>query len=189
MYARAVDEASSRLSELRQEEWGDLSLAALSLGLALVATQVRPAFAMPFFLGGVVVGARGITVLWRRWDLVERLAGERDAYVIPEVLAYAAREATVDRRHTYAALIRGELQQTRLAYGDRVMFAADELEALACELEDEQLALDPASAVACMRLLSDVSQSPLLNPALPPELLRSRVRQIRSGFVARRPAT
>ena len=94
MYARAVDEASSRLRELRQEECGDLGLAALSLGLALAATQVRPVFAMPLFLGGVVVGARGVRALWRRWDLVERLAGERDAYVIPEVLACAAREAT-----------------------------------------------------------------------------------------------
>ena len=188
MYARAVDDASSRLRELRDEEFEDLGLAALALGLALVATQVRPAFAMPLFLGGVVIGARGVRALWRRWDLVERLAGERDAYAIPEVLAYAAREATADRRQTHAALIRGELEQTGLAYRDRVMLAAAELEALACELEDDELALDPACAVACMRLVSDISESPLLNLALPPELLRSRVRQIRSGFEARRAA-
>lgn len=172
------------MRELRQEEWQDLGLAALALGLALVATQVRPALAMPIFLGGVVIGVRGIRALWRRWDLVDRLAGERDAYAIPEVLAYAAREATVARRHTHAALIRGELEQTELAYRERVMLAMDELEALACELEDDELALDPACAVACMRLVSDVSESPLLNPDLPPELLRWRIRQIRSGFEA-----
>ena len=103
MYARAIEEASSRLRELRQEEWQDLGLGALSIALALAATQVRPALAMPLFLGGVVVAVRGMRALWRRWDLVERLAGERDAYVIPEVLAYAAREATVDRRHAYAS--------------------------------------------------------------------------------------
>jgi hypothetical protein len=68
------------------------------------------------------------------------------------------------------------------------MLAAEELEALASELEDDELALDPACAVACMRLLSDLSASPLLNPALPPEELRSRVRQIRSGFEARQAA-
>ncbi len=185
MHARAVDEASSRLRELRQEEWQDLGLAALSLGLALATTQVRPALAMPLFLGGLVVGVRGMRALWLRWALVERLASERDAYVIPEVQAFAAREATLDRRHTYAAQIRGELQQTGLADGARVMLAAEELEALACELEDDELALDPATAVACMRLLSDPSTSPLLNPALPPEQLRSRVRQIRSGFEAK----
>ena len=186
MYARAVDDASSRLRKLREEEFEDLGLAALALGLALAATQVRPVFAMPLFLGGVMIGVRGMRALWRRWDLLERLAGERDAYAIPEVMARAAREATVDSRHTYAALIRSELEQTELAYRDRVILAATELEALACELEDDQLALDPACAVACMRLLRDVSESPLLNPALPPELLRSRVRQIRSGFAARR---
>jgi hypothetical protein len=34
--------------------------------------------------------------------------------------------------------------------------------------------------------LSDPAVSPLLNPVLPPENLRSRVFQIRSGFSARR---
>ena len=54
MYARAVDDASARLQELRQEEWQELGLAALALGLALMATQIRPALAMPLFLGGIL---------------------------------------------------------------------------------------------------------------------------------------
>jgi hypothetical protein len=66
------------------------------------------------------------------------------------------------------------------------MAAAEELEALASELEDETLVLDPASAVACVRLLSDVAGSPLLDPALPAEVLRWRVSQIKSGFSPRR---
>lgn len=182
MYARAIDEASSHLRQLRQEEFEDFGLAAVSLSLAILATEFRPDLAMPLFLGGVVVLIRGTRALWRRWDLVDRLAGEPAAYVIPEVLAHAAREATADRRHAHAARIRGELRQSRLAYGDRVVLAAAELEELACQLEDDELALDPACAVACMRLLSDLSASPLLNPALPLEELRSRIRQIRSGF-------
>ncbi len=64
------------------------------------------------------------------------------------------------------------------------MAAADELEALARDLDDRRLALDPASAVACMRLLTGIDGSPLFNSALPPEDLRSRVYQIRSGFKA-----
>ena len=44
--------------------------------------------------------------------------------------------------------------------------------------------LDPACAVACVRLLSDPEQSPLLNSAQPADELRSRVSQIRSGFAA-----
>jgi hypothetical protein len=128
----------------------------------------------------------GVRALWRRWDLLERLAGERDAYVISEVLAYASREATMERRYSFAALIRHRLGDASSTFDARVHAVADELEMLASELEDGELALDPASAVACMRLLSDCAQSPLLNPALPPEDLRSRVRQIRSGFRPRR---
>ena len=188
MHARAVEDAASRLHELRQEEWEDLGLAVLSMSLALAATEARPALAMPLFLGGVVVTARGLRALWRRWDLVDRLAGERDAYLIPEVLAHAEREATVERRRAYAAWIRRDLQQSGLGYQDRVLLVAGELEALACELEADELTLDPASAVACMRLLSDTSASPLLNLALPPEELRSRVQQIRAGFQPRQAA-
>jgi hypothetical protein len=182
MYARAVDEAAARLRELRHEEWADLGLAALAIGLALAATQVRPALALPLFFGGLAVGALGVRALWRRWDLVERLSGERDAYVIPEVLAFASRVATMERRHSLAVLIRSRLRRSRRAFGARSIAAAKELEALASELDDGGLALDPACAVACARLLSDPEKSPLLNPKLPPEELHSRVRQIRCGF-------
>lgn len=184
MYARAVDDASARLHELRQEEWQELALAALALGLALMATQIRPALAMPLFIGGVAVGGRGLTALWRRWDLVDRLAAEPDARAIAEIRAYASREATMERRHWYAAMIRGTLAHHEPALVARTSTAAEALEALAGELNDSTLGLDPACAVACARLVSDPAQSPFLNPALPPEELLSRVHQIRSGFTA-----
>ena len=111
MYARAVDDASVRLHELRREELQDFGLAALAFGLALAATQLRPAFAMPLFLGGVAVGALAVRALWRHWDLVDRLAGDRDAYVISDVLAYASRETTNERRHWFAAVIRSVVSQ------------------------------------------------------------------------------
>jgi hypothetical protein len=184
MYARAVDDAAVRLRALRDEEWEDLALAALALVLATVAAEIYPELAVPLFLGGLTLGALGLRALWRRWDLVERLSGERDAYVIPEVFAYASRQTAIDRRHSFAALIRSSLLQPGLVCDERVVAAADELEALACELDDRALSLDPAAAVACMRLLTDLGVSPLLNPELPPEDLLSRVRQIRSGFEA-----
>jgi hypothetical protein len=105
--------------------------------------------------------------------------------VIPEVLAYATREATIERRLTFAALIRTELPQPGRVVPARIAAVADDLEALATELEDGTLALDPPAAVACGRLLSDVTRSPLFNPMIPPEELRSRIRQIRSGFAPR----
>jgi hypothetical protein len=182
VYARAVDQADARLRELRDDERGELALAAAALAGSLAATEVLPALAAPLLLGGLVVGALGVRAMWRRWDLLERLSGERDAHVISEVRAFASREATMERRHTFATLVRGRLDEARLVGGGRVLAVADELEALASELEENDLALEPAAAVACMRLLSDVAQSPLLNRALPPEDLRSHVRQIRSAF-------
>jgi hypothetical protein len=185
VYARAVDHADTRLRELRQEGRGELGVAAAALAASVAATELLPALAVPLFIGGLVVGLLGVRAMWRRWDLLERLSGESDAHVISDVRAFASREATMERRHSFAALIRGRLGNARLVGDARLLAVADDLEALASELEDGDLVLEPASAVTCMRLLSDVAQSPLLNHALPAEDLRSRVRQIRAGFLRR----
>jgi hypothetical protein len=123
-----------------------------------------------------------LRALWRRWELLERLAAEPDAYVIAEVLARARREATMGRRHGLAARLRLVLAEPVPACRSRTFSLADELEALASELDDDTLALDPASAVACARLLGDPAESPLLNPSLPPDRLRWCVSRVRSGF-------
>src|SRR5262245_11607700 len=182
MYARAVEDASTRLRELQREEWQEFGLAAFAIGLAVAAAVFHPALAVPLFVGGLAVAALGVRALWSRWDLVDRLAGERDAYVIGEVLAHATRETTAERRQAFAALIRVRLDQPEPGVAMRVRAAAAELEALAGELDDSELALDPARAIACMRLLTDPVASPLLNETLPPDALPSRIRQIRSGF-------
>lgn len=182
MYARAVDQADARLQELRQEERVELGLAAVALAASLISTEVLPELTAPLFIGGLVVGLLGLRTLWRRWDLLERLSGERDAHVISEVRALAVREATMERRECFAALIRIKVREAELRSDARVLVVADELEGLASELENAELTLEAAAGVACARLLSDVARSPLLNPALPAEDLRSRVRQIRSGL-------
>jgi hypothetical protein len=182
VYARAVDQADARLRELRQEERAELALAAVALSASLISTQVLPVLTAPLFIGGLVVGLLGLRTLWLRWDLLERLSGERDAHVISEVRALAVREATMERRECFAALIRIKVREAEFRSDARVLVVADELEALASELEDPELTLEAAAGVACARLLSDVEQSPLLNHALPAEDLRSRVCQIRSGL-------
>jgi hypothetical protein len=180
MYARAIDDAALRLRELREQEWEDLGLGGLALGLSIVATQVLPSFAVPLFFGGVFVGFLGMRAVVRRWNLVEELTEESDAYVLPEVLARASREATMERRRAFAAVIRTWIGDA--AAEPEFASPAVELETLACELEDERLALDPASAVVCSKLVSELCGSPLPDPELSPEFLRSRIRQIRSGF-------
>ena len=186
MYSRAVDEAAVQLRGLRRDEWSSFGLGAAAIGLALVATQVRPAFAIPLFLGGIVVAAGGVRAAWRHWDLLERLAAERDAYVIPEVFARASREATMERRTSYAAMIRANgSRDPRRGLGPCEAAAWNEVDELVGDLLDDRLELDPASAMLCVRLLDDLEGSPLLNPARPAEELRSRTRQIRAGFAPR----
>lgn len=182
MYARSLEEASARLVELRQEEWGELGLGALALGAAVVASLLHPPFALPLFLGGLVVGALGIRALWRRWDLLDRLSGEPEAYVISDVLAHARREATIKRRLLLAARLRGLLDDPGPACECRVREAREDLEALAAELADETLSLDPAGAVDCSRLLGNPEESPLLNPSVPIQALHARIARIRAGF-------
>lgn len=177
MHARAVDDGAAKLRALRHEEWEDLGLGAVAVALAVIATQVWPELAVPLFVGGIAVGVKGVRAAWRRWDLVDRLAGHVDAHVIPEVLAYASRHASMERRRTFASYIRSRL----LTSDERIAVVAQDLQALATELEDDSLALDPAAAVATMRLLSE-PESPLLDRAAPPDELRSKVLQIRSGF-------
>ena len=180
MYARAVEEGAAKLQALRHEEWEDLGLGALAVALAVAATQAWPELALPLFVGGVVVGVKGVRAAWRRWDLVDRLADYVDAYVIPEVLDYASRHASMERRRTFAGFLRSRL----LASDPRIAAVAQDLEALAVDLDDDSLALDPVAAVATMRLLSE-PESPLLDRAAPTHELRSRVHQIRSGFKPR----
>jgi hypothetical protein len=89
------------------------------------------------------------------------------------------------RRLLYAASIRVAIG----AEGDgRLSAVASELDALAAALEDDALALDPACAVACARLVGDPYRSPLLDRFAPVGDVRTQVRHIRGGFVTRNSA-
>ena len=184
MDARTVDDAALRLRELRREEWSDLALGAAAVAAALVTTHVQPGFALPLLLGGFFLGARGLIAAWRRWDLVDELAGEHDAYAIDEIQAHASRAATMERRRLFAASIRSTL---RVEGDQRLRMAMPELETLVAELEDDGLVLDLPCAVACARLATDPYRSPLLDRSSTPDEVRFQVRHIRGGFAPRDP--
>jgi len=98
MSPREVDEAAKRLQRFRRQAVEQFGAAASSFLLALGATQVYAELAIPFLLGGLVVGALGLRSEWLHWDLVDRLAEQPDAHSIPEVLSYASRHAIKDAR-------------------------------------------------------------------------------------------
>ena len=87
----------------------------------------------------------------------------------------------METRQVLAASIRRLLEHP----GARVRLEAEGLEALARELDDPTLSLDPACAVACKQLLTEPTFSPLFNEAMPADDAGSRVRQIRAGFERR----
>jgi hypothetical protein len=182
MHARAVEVAATDLHDLRQDERGALALGALAIALSLAATQVAPTLAVPFFVGGIAVGGLGVRAGWRRWALLERLEGERDAFVIDEIRDRAAAAATMERRRILARTVRSWLAEPT---SSRTREYAAELEALAAELVDEELSLDPVCAVTCKRLVADPTESPLLNEAFPADELRWRLAAIRAGFAPR----
>ena len=187
MYVRAVEEAESRLSELRRDELSTVGVSMCALLCSLLSTQLLPAAAVPLFVGGASIGFLGIRAMWRHWDFVDRMADEPDAYAIAEVRAYAARDATMARRVFYAETIRGWTRPRPLAADHRIATAAIQLDELASELEDETRDLDVGCAVACRHLLTDPTTSPLLNMTLPPEGIRSSIARIRAGFTPRMP--
>src|SRR5512132_1244236 len=79
------EDARRELNDLRADERSDLLIGGLAMALSLGATQLAPAFALPFFAGGVVVLGLGLRAVSRRWDLRERLLLDPDAYDIEEV--------------------------------------------------------------------------------------------------------
>ena len=181
MYARAVEEAGARLRDLRREEREDFLLAGAAGAAAVAAAVAHHGLALPLLLGGFAMLGLGVRALWRRWDLVERLSVEPDAFVIAEVFTYASREATAERRRDLAALARRRVSD-RSPYDPRIALVAGDLEALALELEDSSLTLDPACAVRCRRLLDDPEESPLFDHTASADDLLATIRRVRVGL-------
>jgi hypothetical protein len=184
-HAFGSEDARRELHELRVDEWTDFLLAGAALGLSLGATQVAPAFALPFFFGGVVVLGLAVRAVYRRWDLCERLLLDPGAYDIAEVHDRAEGLASLAQRRRLAFTIRALVAEHGTYRSARVQPIASELAELADELSDESLVLEPICAVRCRRLVTEPTESPLLNPELPADSLRIAVARIRAGFEPR----
>ena len=187
MYARDIERAADALRALHREQVADAVLAVILLALSLVATQAVPSLAVPMGVGAAFILARCVRVTVLRSDMLERLRADRDAYAIAEVHDRAAKSLCMRHRRREAAAIRHILAEPRpgATLSARRSACEEVLQTLAVELEDETLALEPAAAIACGRLLADASQSPLFNPGIPADDLNSQILRIRSGLTPR----
>lgn len=186
MYARQVDEQSTELHELKHDELELAALTVLCFGLALAA-HGRPTIALPLLIAGMAGAALAVRAFWRRWDLVDRLLLERDAYEIDEVRARAEDAALLENRRSLACSIRWRLEHaSAFAEPDgRLLRLAPDLAELADELADETLDLDPLRAVECERLLTDGLASPLVDATASVNDVFAWIRRIRAGFAPR----
>jgi hypothetical protein len=188
MVARDVEQAAAALRALRHEEWGRTGLVVLFFALAVAASAMLPSLAVPLLVGGLTAVVLAIRVFWRRWDLLDRLLLERDAYTIAEVRHRAEQVATLRSRGAMASAIRRLLTAPGIETPSWVVVAAEDLQALAEELEDDDLSFDPVCAVLCARLVAGSgSNHTLSGVGQSPQDVTARVRRIRAGLVLQQP--
>jgi hypothetical protein len=181
MTARQVEDGATRLRELRVEACADLGLAAAAFGLALTASQVRPLLAGPLATGALAMTFLGMRAVVRRQFLVEDLAGEPQAYELPDVLRLGARAASLENRRLLAGSLRALADGTTAEVAERVALVRPELDKLVAALEDGRHPLRPAAAVAVERGVREcVAQ--LYAPSLPATEVRCRLRRLLGSF-------
>jgi hypothetical protein len=178
MNARQIDEATERLRDLQLRGVEELALGGVALGLALTATQVFPALAVPFLVGAIAVSSLGVQALVRRSFLVGDLAGEREAYVIPAVRRFGLRAVAPEQRHRLACTLRFALLGSTAA---RLAPLRPELEELIADLEDDSLRWEPSAAVGLEHWLNDPVGS-FQDPAASVVEARARLRSFLAGF-------
>jgi hypothetical protein len=184
--ARELDHAGAQLRRRRRHAAEAGGLAAVTGLAAVLAAAFAPVLAVPLAAGAVLEAALAAAALCTYRERVARLALEPAAYLLPEVERYGRRLAEPSQRARLSTWISEILVDVHvpgnLYLADRVIRFAHELEALARDLVQPGTRIQPASAVACRRLLTHPVESPLYNPRLPADELSLTLRRIRAGI-------
>ena len=186
MNARQVDEAARQLGGLTAQTVESLALAVAAVGLALAASQLRPSLALPLLAGGIGVGYLGMRAFVRRAFLIEDLAVDPDALLIPAVERYAQRAASPRHRRVLAGSLRSALNGSSNDTAARFLTVRPELEELIGALEDDRLEWEPRVAVALEQWLDDRAGS-FRNRGVPAAQLQATLRTILASVEKRQP--
>lgn len=186
MDARSIEEASRELERRRWQVFADVAFALVAGALAAPGVLFERPVALALAIGAAIALALSLVAAVRRYLLIERLALDRDAYAIAAVRRYGRRLTSRRMRERLSRSLRSLVADSwrRESYSPpgRVAAFATDLEELAHELEDAACKVEPVSAASCLLLLSDGTESPLLNPTVPAEDLRAALLRIRSGI-------
>ena len=186
MRDRDLEHAAEELRRRRRWSVSAAVLGAAAAAVALPALALSTPVALALAAGGLFECLVALEAVHARRQLIARLALHPAAYELPEVAAYGTRAAALPQRARLAAWIFEIVAEARSPYtlylGDRVDLVAHDLQALAHELVSPARSVAPESAVACRRLLTRMTESPLYNPGLPLEDLQLALRRIRAGI-------
>jgi hypothetical protein len=186
VHARELEQAARDLLRLRRRavESGVLLVGATVAGASALLVGPLPAVAL--FSGAALEAALLVLALNGYRERIARLALSPEAYVLPEVDRYGRRLAEPRRRARLAASISRVVAEAHLPgnfyLAERVATFAREFETLARELLRPTARIEPASVVACHRLLTSAVESPLYNPRLPAQDLELALARIRAGI-------
>jgi hypothetical protein len=176
MTAHEVDRAARQLHDLRSQTLEGSGLAALAFGLALTASWLEPSLAVPLTVGAFAMTFLAARAYVRRFLLVDDLAVDRDAYVIPAVQEFGRRAASIEHRRQIAHGVRAALGS-----GERLTSVRPELEQLIAALEDATVQWDPLAVVALDHLIADPYGS-FRDASAPVVEIRHRVRSVLAGL-------
>jgi hypothetical protein len=178
--------AGLRLDALARRQRELLVLAAALCVAAPVAAATGIGLDWPLLAGAV---SAAVGVLWMRAGrraMLTRLVAQGDALSLPAVRVYA--ERLLDRRAAIAGGLRhvvrscsGVSGEMTFVQPDRVDVQWQRLERLAAAFADPDVAIQPASAALCVRMLREPVTSPLYNLRLPEEQLDRLLTAIERG--------
>ncbi len=186
MDMRAAELAANRVEAARRFSFHASVLAVATLVLTAVVWIWSPAALLPMAILAAVEGFVVLCAHYTGRDLVQRLALEPFADEIPEARRYGERLLKQDERDRLAAsinsLIAGSRAPGAFCLVDRIVMFEEQLRALARELATPTVPIQARSVVTCVRLLTRGVESPLFNPSVPVEQLRSTLLRIRFGI-------
>jgi hypothetical protein len=184
--ARSIEQFEREVTVQSRHEFADAGLALLIGALAGLAILIDTRLAFALVGGAAFALVLALVAALKRRSLIHRLTLERDAYVIPAVRRYGRRLTRQRARkrlsRSLTSLVADPWRSAPYVVPTRVVAFADDLEEIARELGEADTEVDPVCAAACLRLLTEGANSPLLNPALPVEDLRAALMRIRNGI-------
>ena len=183
MNARELERLQHELHAQRRSAIHAAALAGAAATAALGSLWVSHRLAIVLAIAAAAEAAVATAVVSSRRGRIARLALDQAAYALPDVARYG--RCCIRQRNQFATWLAEIVAEARLPgniyLADRVAHFARDLERLASELATSA-PIDPVSAVACHRLLTNAVESPLYNPRLPPDELLVALRRIRAGI-------